>query len=944
MSTPANRKGRRKLGLLASMLAAFGLFLAFNVASAAASVACTFDFVTGQLQIIVSDDSPPNAVNTNNNGATGQAPAITVKRGGSNTITVNGQNCLDPAVFTFATTLNTQQINVSPATNGASGNDTLVIDETAGEFIPGAPTLGFSDFFSASLNEIEWYVNLGLGFNTISILKPNGENAVTIGSDGGGFSTFDPAVGNTIWDGAPPNGVSAVNATPVPGVPPVFPLCYVGDPVAGDLMINLNAFPADDDADIYAPAGGGVGECATTGIAFVSVDLGGGDDYVNGKGGDGTGAPTSVDLLLNGGPGDDTIIGGLGADTIIPGGGNDFVDGNAPFLADVFGLQDDVLAGWFCAAFNADIVDFSTETGPLTIVINADGSLAVTGVTGTFLNVEGVIGSQGNDTITGNNNDNVLVGAGGNDTISGLGGDDCLDGDNVNLFATNAGTPGDDNLAGGLGDDIVLGGPANDTLDENAPVDASGAPTYGPLGNGADAIDGGEGVDTVTYSARVTSVVVYLGLISTFNDGADTNQDGLTNEFDDIFFTTENVITGSGQDLVSANFVNNRANNVFTDNAGNDCLEGGPGNDTFETGSAPQGADVMIGNTGADLADYSDRTGAVQVILDGVANDGDIATNEGDNVGGFSVSCRPQTVIVNPPVGVLIDILGDSLFILNDLNFLDAPIPGPAPNCFIVLVPGRAAQGIGFDFCDPGEQLGGDQSPLFDVDVENVNGGSGNDILVGDETGNVLNGNGGDDDLSGGAGADALNGGDGNDLARGGTGNDAIDGGPGTNWVDYASAGAGGVGVQVNLTTGRATGEGNDTIQNSQNVNGSSFADSLNGNEADNILNGAGGNDAISGNAGNDTVNGGAGADQLSGQTGDDKISGAEGSDAIQGGAGNDRLQGGQGKDTILGQKGDDRLFGNAQPDFLNGGPGQDVCKPGSPGLARGDVVVNCES
>ena len=30
------------------------------------------------------------------------------------------------------------------------------------------------------------------------------------------------------------------------------------------------------------------------------------------------------------------------------------------------------------------------------------------------------------------------------------------------------------------------------------------------------------------------------------------------------------------------------------------------------------------------------------VSLDGVANDGDIATNEGDMVGGLSVSCRPQ--------------------------------------------------------------------------------------------------------------------------------------------------------------------------------------------------------------------------------------------------------------------------------------------------------------
>src|SRR6185436_19765447 len=131
-------------------------------------------------------------------------------------------------------------------------------------------------------------------------------------------------------------------------------------------------------------------------------------------------------------------------------------------------------------------------------------------------------------------------------------------------------------------------------------------------------------------------------LISTFNDGADTNSDGLTNEFDDVFFTTENVNTGSGNDLISANFTNNRANNVFTDNGGNDCVEGGPGNDQFQQGTAPQGADVMIGDTGSDTSNYgadtvaavglaaqaAGRTDAIQGSLDGVSNDGDIATNE----------------------------------------------------------------------------------------------------------------------------------------------------------------------------------------------------------------------------------------------------------------------------------------------------------------------------
>ena len=83
--------------------------------------------------------------------------------------------------------------------------------------------------------------------------------------------------------------------------------------------------------------------------------------------------------------------------------------------------------------------------------------------------------------------------------------------------------------------------------------------------------------------------------------------------------------------------------------------------------------------------------------------------------------------------------------------------------------------------------------------------------------------------------------------------------------------------------------------------------------------------------------------DQIASGSGADKVSGQDGNDAIQGGANDDWLQGGNGRDTILGQKGNDKLYGNAQPDFLNGGPGNDLCKPGSPGLARGDVAINCE-
>jgi Ca2+-binding RTX toxin-like protein len=913
MSTSATRKGRRKLGLLASVFAAFGLFLAVGVGTAAAgTVSCVYDGATGTVTITISDNNASGAAADN---------TITIRRSGE-AITVNGLLCADPLTGFSATVANVDQVNVVPGPLGADGNDALVIDQRGGLFIPGFTT-GESP---TTLNEIEFFADLGFERtstgNTVTVYGTDGADGITAGND---------LVG-TNWDGAP-----------VTGEP-------VAAPRENDYLVNLNAgLLTDDDADLWVlDNGGGIGGGGF--LTSARFNLGGGDDVFIGKGGDGTGGPTSLPQTIDAGAGDDFIIGGIGNDTIIVGTGNDVVDGNLPVEGLVFCAQDDLQAEWYWDDTDprtlGDTLDLSGQPGPATITLNPDGSVVITGVTVVATGIEHVIGTAGADTITGNGFSNYLAGSGGNDTIHGGAGDDIV-----------AGNDGDDTLFGDENDDCVLGGDGNDTLNENTGVAGSTA-TATSTGqtlntNGTDALDGGPGVDTVTYSERTTSIVVYLGLISTFNDGADLNQDGLSNEFDDVFFTTENAITGSGQDIISANFINNRANNVFTDNAGNDCLEGGPGNDTFEQGALEQGADVQIGNTGSDTSNYSGRAAdaPVAVSLDGVANDGQISPAEGDNVGGFATTCRPLTIVVNPPFSGVPNLPVNFPFNLPSFVenpgflFTDAPVAGPAPtlcNDINIIVPIRTTQGEGPGFC-AGETLGGDQSPLSNVDVENVNGGEGPDELVGDSTGNVLHGNGGNDQVSGGAATDQLFGDAGDDLLRGGDGNDMIDGGEGNNTADYASAGAGGVGVQVRLTTGTATGEGNDTLKAIQNVNGSSFDDNINGDASDNRLNGAGGEDNISGNAGNDTINGGGAADQMSGQTGDDKISGAQGNDAIQGGAGNDWLQGGQGKDTILGQKGNDKLYGNAQPDFLNGGQGSDVCKPGSPGLARGDVVVNCE-
>ena len=359
-------------------------------------------------------------------------------------------------------------------------------------------------------------------------------------------------------------------------------------------------------------------------------------------------------------------------------------------------------------------------------------------------------------------------------------------------------------------------------------------------------LDGGPGLDDVVdYGQRTTRDVINLGIISWNNDGGDENADSVSEECDDVFFSTENAIGGSGNDILSADFLNNQSDNEFTGGAGNDQMDGGAGNDIFHEGTAANGADAMEGNSGADLADYSGRSVGVTVSLnDGAGNDGE--PGEGDSVGAFVLSEGTEGICGedHPDFG------------------------GGDPN-------------DGFDQDEePFDEDEADDAP-DNLQIENVAGGSGGDTLVGDAGANIVTGNAGNDNLAGGGGSDVITGGDGDDILAGNAGNDNLDGGAGTDWFDFQSAGAGGVGVQVNLSTGLATGEGADALTGGENVGGSSFADTIRGDAGNNVLNGRGGNDAIQGAGGDDVVNGGSGHDELNGNGGNDTVRGQSGRDTL---------------------------------------------------------------
>lgn len=200
---------------------------------------------------------------------------------------------------------------------------------------------------------------------------------------------------------------------------------------------------------------------------------------------------------------------------------------------------------------------------------DGDDSIAFSG-TGFGLGTD-VEGGPGNDTIAGACD--AMAGS-GNDAVAlcDLGG-----------FAH--GGPGNDAIAGGAGDDVLNGGGGRDVLRGGAGNDVlsdgdgmQGAPID------SDTVDGGPGVDTVSYAARKSGVRADL---------ATQGAAGARGE-NDVISGIENVTGGDGPDTL----IGDDGPNDISGRAGADTIEGGGGDDRIQGGP---GADTIGGGPGDDL-------------------------------------------------------------------------------------------------------------------------------------------------------------------------------------------------------------------------------------------------------------------------------------------------------------------------------------------------------
>lgn len=271
---------------------------------------------------------------------------------------------------------------------------------------------------------------------------------------------------------------------------------------------------------------------------------------------------SALELVVDGGDGDDTIIGAVDLPTTIRGD-----DG------------DDTITGGNLA----DLLD------------GGDGRDLING-------------GLGNDTINGDDGADVINGEGGDDLVNGGASADTIDG-GVGIDILNGDT-GNDSITGGLGSDTIDGGSDNDRLfgqEDNDSILGGGGNDLLEGDVGADTLEGQDGRDTLLGQADNDSLDGGRGADSVNGaDGEDTANGGLGNDTVTGGDGNDTLFGGGGSDLMFGDGQTDPTlvgNDRMAGNSGSDSLFGGPGAD-FITGG--QGDDLIVTNdTSLAVADFA---------------------------------------------------------------------------------------------------------------------------------------------------------------------------------------------------------------------------------------------------------------------------------------------------------------------------------------------------
>lgn len=689
----------------------------------------------------------------------------------------------------------------------------------------------------------------------------------------------------------------------------------------------------------------------------------------------------------------------------------DLLDNNATVSRDAAGTLlinggAVLISGGISTVANTSLIQVFGLAGSDQLVLNeANGALPRVNLFG---------GSE-NDGLTGGSGDDLIFGQAGNDTLFGKGGSDLL-----------FGGDGNDVLTGGDGDDQMFGQAGNDRLIWNP-------------GDNTDLFEGGEGIDTAevnggngaevfTVTANGTRVrfdrvnpapfSLDIGtterLVINANGGDDTITAGnglaaLISIVADGGDGNDTILGGDGADLLLGGDGNDRiaggrgddvgflgaGDDIFGWNPGdgNDVIEGQAGLDTMQFNGSGANEQINISANGGRVRFFRDVAN-ITMDLNDVERINFEALGGADTITVNDLSGTDVKEINLNLAGVLNGATGDAqadTVILNGTNSTNAiQILGQGGNLAVtglpVLVNIQKVEGNDRLVING---LGGNDTisaaGLITPVGLTLDGGAGNDTLIGSSLADVFLGGDGNDFVDGRRGNDVAFLGAGNDvfLWNPGDGNDTIEGQAGTDKMLFNGSNANeNIDISANGSRVRFFRDVANVVMDTSGVEDITF-NALGG--ADTItINDLSGTDVnlirlnlsgspsqapdgspdqviVNGTAGNNpitiaTVNGeivisglpaqvriagvDAGIDNLTinGLAGNDVIDASklaanlfrltpDGRLTLNGGAGNDQFIGSAGQDVFLGGRGDDlALMGAGDDVFIwNPGDGNDV-------------------
>ena len=737
-------------------------------------------------------------------------------------------------------------------------------------------------------------------------------------------------------------------------------LTVIGDAADNDIEVSRNAAGALLVNDGAVRIAGGTPTVANTALTSV-FGLGGNDTITLDER---NGALPAANLF--GGAGNDTLSGGSGADQLFGEAGNDTLLGKGGADLLFGGAGNDVLTGG-----DGDDQMFGQSGDDRMIWNPGDDSDLMEGGDGN--DTAEVNGGNGSEVFTvaangtrvqfdrvspapfsidiGSTENHVVNMNGGDDTFSASGNLSPL------ISLTVDGGAGNDRILGGNGADVLLGGEGNDFIDGNQGNDVAllGAGDdvfqWDP-GDGSDVVEGQDGNDTMLFNGANIAEIIDISA----NGGHarfTRNVANVVMDLNDVERLDFRAL--GGEDLIrvsdlAATDVKQVAVDLAetTDAADTVLLQGRATGSTFSFASS--GDDLVAKGVGADVT-VSNAGALDRVAAAGVAGVVDtFAVNGGSSADTLHVAANGASALVTG---------------------LAATVEARGDTGDHLVVSGNG----GNDVIDATGNLAA-------ITQLTLDGGAGNDRILGGNGADLLLGGSGNDFVDGNQGNDTALLGSGDDVFQWdpGDGSDVIDGGSGfdthvfnganinENFALFANGGhatltrnianivmdqdnlerveinaLGGADnfdigdlrgtdvreVAINLA-GVAGGTVGDGLIDSVAVNGGAQSDLVNvstvGDDA--VIGGLAAQTRVSNLDARDavTVNGNAGDDIINATS----VTAGVASFTLSGGAGDDVLLAGRGGMTLSGGAGDDILIGGSGDDVLRAGTGDDILVGGS--------------